>query len=89
RLLQNFPNPFNPETQIAFALPEPAFVTLGIYNTLGEEIRHLSEGMFGPGVHSFVWDGNDDHGNPVPSGVYIYRLSTGSQTQVRKMSLVR
>jgi hypothetical protein len=89
RLLQNFPNPFNPETQIAFALPEPAFVTLDIYNTLGEEIRHLSEGMFGPGVHSFVWDGNDDHGDPVPSGVYVYRLSTGSQTQVRKMSLVR
>jgi hypothetical protein len=89
KLLQNFPNPFNPETQIAFALSEPGFVTLAIYNTLGEEIRLLSEGTFGPGVHSFVWDGNDLHGNPVPSGVYIYRLSAGSKTQVRKMSLVR
>jgi len=89
RLLQNYPNPFNPETRLAFALPEPVYITLAIYNTLGEEIRLLSEGMFSAGVHSFIWDGNNAQGNPVPSGVYIYRLSAGSKTQVRKMSLVR
>jgi hypothetical protein len=89
RLLQNFPNPFNPETQIAFTLTEPGYVSLAIYNTLGEEIRLLTEGIFAPGAHSFVWDGNDARGNSVPSGVYIYRLNTGSTIQVRKMSLVR
>jgi hypothetical protein len=89
KLLQNYPNPFNPETQIAFTLADPAFVTLAIYNMLGEEIRLLTEGTFAPGVHSFVWDGNDLHGNPVPSGVYVYRLHAGAKIEVRKMSLVR
>ncbi len=88
-LLQNFPNPFNPETRVAFDLPEPSFVSVKIYNTLGEEVRTLAEGQFHAGVHSVVWDAEDNNGNPVPSGTYIYRLNAGSLTQVKKMSLLR
>ncbi|MCG3157352.1 MAG: hypothetical protein DKINENOH_03984 [bacterium] len=88
-LLPNFPNPFNPETEIRFALPEASFVVLKIFNTLGEEIRILVEAPLAPGTHSVHWDGTDRHGSLVVSGVYLCRLQAGGFSQVRKMSLVR
>jgi hypothetical protein len=88
-LLQNFPNPFNPETQIAFTIPQAFFVTVKIYNTLGEEIRNLVEGQYAAGVHTVIWDAKDDSGKPVTSGLYIYRLTAGNVTQVRTMNLLR
>ena len=88
-LLQNFPNPFNPETQIAFGLPEASFITVRIFNTMGEEVRTLVEGQFGAGVHSVIWDAKDDSGKQVTSGFYIYRLTAGHMTQVKTMNLLR
>ncbi len=93
-LLQNYPNPFNPGTTISYILPEPAAVTLKIYNVLGEEIATLADANFSSGPHQQDWDGTNSHGLHVGSGVYLYRLvakgiSGNTQTLTRKMVLVR
>ncbi|MCG3155065.1 MAG: hypothetical protein DKINENOH_01667 [bacterium] len=88
-LAQNYPNPFNPDTEIGFALPQAGQVTLKIYNMLGVEIRALIEARFEAGYHRVSWDGRDNSGQLVGSGVYLYRLHTGEIVQVRKMSLLR
>lgn len=86
---QNYPNPFNPETEIRFALPEAGSVVLKIFNTLGEEIRTLVDARFEAGYHRVRWDGKDNKGRPLASGVYLYQLRAGEFAQVRKMSLLR
>ncbi len=86
---QNFPNPFNPETEIRFALPQDSHVVVTIYNALGQGIRTLTNTRFAAGFHSVNWDGKDKNGNPVSSGVYIYQMQAGEFSQVRKMSLIR
>ena len=88
-LLQNYPNPFNPETQISFVLPEGGYATLRIYNTLGQEVRTLVDGILAGGVHTVRWDGNGDRGNSLPSGIYIYRMQAGDYVEIRKMTLMR
>ena len=88
-LLQNFPNPFNPETQIVFAVPDQRYVTLRIYSMLGAEVRTLVNGTVQAGFHQLVWDGKDSNGNPVVSGIYVYRLAAGDIVQTMRMSLVR
>ena len=77
-LHQNYPNPFNSTTEIRFTLPEACHVSLKILNVLGEEIWIMSDSYYETGHHSKQWNGVDKHGIPVPSGVYIYRLSVGS-----------
>ncbi|MFQ5604848.1 MAG: T9SS type A sorting domain-containing protein, partial [bacterium] len=86
---QNYPNPFNPETTIRFQLPEARHVVLKIFNTLGQEIRKLADRQYTAGYHSIRWDGNNENGNPVSSGVYLYQLQAGDFTQVKKMTLLR
>ncbi|GAB4371807.1 MAG: hypothetical protein Kow0042_14780 [Calditrichia bacterium] len=81
RLLQNYPNPFNPITIIGFDLPEDSNIKLEIYDITGRRIRILAEGRYPAGSHRVVWDGRDDAGNAAASGVYVYRLSTGSKLQ--------
>ena len=93
-LQQNYPNPFgrlpsNPETEIRFQLPRASHVVVKIFNTLGEEIRTLVDKQYEPGYHLIRWDGKDKNGNPIASGVYLYKLETGSFSEVKKMSLVR
>ena len=88
-LLQNYPNPFNPETEIYFQLPDANHVVVAIFNTRGQEIRRLVDGNYAAGYHSLRWDGMDNRGNPVSSGVYLYQLKTAAFSQVRKMSLMR
>lgn len=88
-LLPNFPNPFNPETVISYQLSVVGDVKLAIYNVLGELVRNLRQRREMPGLHAVRWDGRDDAGLPVSSGVYIYRLETGQQTASRKMILLR
>jgi len=88
-LLQNYPNPFNPETTIKFSIPVAGFARLEIYNLLGELVRTLFVGEMNPGEHSFVWDGKNDRGVVMPSGVYVYKLQAGSFTATRKMILLR
>ena len=88
-LYQNSPNPFNPETEIRFQLPETRHVILKIYNTLGHEIRTLMSRSFNAGYHSVRWDGKNNQGNPVSSGVYLYQIQVGRFNQIKKMSLLR
>lgn len=88
-LRQNFPNPFNPSTTIAFILPHPCLATLTIYNTLGREIRTLAANGYTAGTFSVTWDGKDRHGCPVPGGTYLYRLVAGDYIQTKKMTLIR
>ena len=88
-LSQNFPNPFNPATEIRFQLPEANLVVLTIYNALGQEIRKLVNREYQAGFHGVSWNGKNSNGNPVSSGVYLYKLQAGSFTQIKKMSLIR
>ncbi len=88
-LSQNAPNPFNPTTRIQFALPEAGNVHLTIHNTAGQVVRVLADGYNVAGRQSVVWDGRDESGHEVASGVYFYRLATSTNTMTRRMVLVR
>ena len=92
-LAQNFPNPFNPSTTIRFALSASIHGTvrceLSVYNTNGQKVRTLLHRGFKAGLHEILWDGRDDHGQRVSSGVYFYRLSAGSFTEIRKMVVTK
>ena len=90
QLEQNYPNPFNPNTTINFALPEQARVTLEVYNMLGQRVNTLVAGEeLTAGYHNVVWDGRNQAGNPVASGVYIYRIQAGDFTDVKKMMFLK
>ena len=88
-LYQNAPNPFNPVTRINFDLPEACHVRLAVYNTSGQCVRVLSEGASPAGRFDVVWNGRDENGRDLSSGVYIYRLSAGSRVFTKRMTLVR
>ncbi len=88
-LYSNYPNPFNPATTIEFSLPKAGFVTLVVYDITGQKISELVSGDKMAGVHSVVWNGNDDTGNEVSSGIYFYRLQAGEVTKTQAMTLVR
>jgi hypothetical protein len=88
-LYQNSPNPFGLTTRISFALPEESHVTLSIYNLEGKRVRMLVDEMLSEGVKAYEWDGRNDRGNPVSSGIYLYRLKAGKNVLTRKMLLVR
>jgi C1A family cysteine protease len=88
-LEQNVPNPFNPETAIAFGLPRAAEVDLGIYNIRGQRVRQLVDGWMPAGFHTELWDGRDVNGQLVSSGVYFYRLSTPEEVLTRRMTLIK
>ena len=85
----NYPNPFNPETQIRYGLPEDCQVQVMIVNLQGQAIRTLVDRRQSAGEYSTVWDGRDDGGQPVVSGIYLYRLQAGQFTASRKMLLLR
>jgi len=88
-LSQNFPNPFNPTTEIRFHLGEPMMVTLEIFDILGRKVRTLISDPFPAGEHRVVWDGKNNFGDRVSTGVYIYRLRAGSFVKTNKMLLLR
>lgn len=83
-LNQNYPNPFNPTTTISFQLPESGYTTLKVYNNLGEEVEELENSFKNSGNYSISFDASN-----LPSGVYFYKLQSGSFTQVNKMILLR
>ena len=90
QLLQNFPNPFNPETWIPFRLADESDVTIQIYNPMGQLVRRLSSGIMPAGDYSSQsqavhWDGRNSNGEPVSSGVYLYTISAGDFSATRKM----
>jgi hypothetical protein len=89
-LFQNYPNPFNPATLIQFNLERPERVNLEIFNILGQKVRTLLSGeVFAAGPYTFLWDGKDDRGSAVSSGLYVYRLKTPTYLQTKKMMLVK
>ena len=88
-LKQNFPNPFNPETKIIYDLAQGANVILEIYNLLGQRIVTLVNKHQGIGRYEVIWDGKNDLGENVPSGVYLYRMLARDEVFIRKMILTR
>ena len=89
-LLQNFPNPFNPDTTIGYELAESADVTLQIYNVVGQVVRTLMVAEpQSVGRYQVRWDGMDDRGTPVSSGIYFYQISAGKFQDVRKLMLLK
>ncbi len=88
-LLQNYPNPFNPSTSIQYNLPKQARVKLTVYNSLGQRIKTLVNGEQQPGLRNVVWNGTDNAGRTVASGIYLYRLEAGDFRQTRKMMLLK
>ena len=88
-LRPNFPNPFNPETVISFQVPEASYVTIKIYNAIGQKITALVQREYVAGLHSVTWNGGDSFGNPVSSGVYFCYMEAGGYTRTRMMTLVR
>jgi hypothetical protein len=89
RLSQNYPNPFNPRTHISYQLPQNGHVTLAVYNVMGQRVRELLDWEQTAGEHVVTWDGLDDAGRPVASGIYFYQLVTGEFVQTRKMLLLK
>jgi len=88
-LYENFPNPFNPQTTIAYQLPHNGLVRLTVYDILGRVVIRLIDQTQSAGYHEVVWYGLDKAENPVSSGIYFYRLQTGSYSRVHKMILSR
>ena len=90
-LSQNFPNPFNPQTQLHYQLPSDGLVELNIYNAAGQKVRTLVDGFQSSGLYIMRWDGRSDAGVPVASGSYIYRLEMpdAQLSQARAMTLLR
>jgi len=86
---QNYPNPFNPTTYFKYQLPANAYVTISIFNTNGQEIKRLVSEDMKAGYHVASWDGTNNAGENVASGLYIYQMKAGSFSAMNKMMLVR
>jgi len=88
-LLGNYPNPFNPSTNISFYLRSYDFVSLDIFNIKGQKIRTLLNQYMNSGVHDINWDGKDDKGKTISSGVYFYQLNTKELSETKKMIMIK
>ncbi|RPH02902.1 MAG: T9SS C-terminal target domain-containing protein, partial [bacterium TMED46] len=88
-LHQNYPNPFNPTTQIKYDLPEDALVNIFIYDVMGRSIRSLVNSRQTAGYRSIQWNANNDRGEPVSAGMYIYTIQAGEFRQTKKMVLLK
>ncbi|MBK6680219.1 MAG: T9SS type A sorting domain-containing protein [Ignavibacteriales bacterium] len=88
-LKQNYPNPFNPETKIEFDLAEASLVKLEIFDVNGEKVKTLVNGDLPSGIQSIRWDGSNNLGNRVPTGVYMYTLTSGGKSSTKKMIVLK
>ena len=88
-LSQNYPNPFNPSTKIEFTLAKSGFVTMRIYDILGRKVRTLVSENLPSGYKSVLWDGKNDRGEQIASGIYFYELKVGESTLSKKMILLK
>ena len=86
---QNHPNPFNSQTVLGFSLPRAAYVHLLVYNIAGQEVAQLVGGFREAGSYTLHWDGRTDAGDPLATGIYIYRLQTDRNILSRKLLLIR
>ena len=88
-LLQNYPNPFNARTEIKYTLPVGSDVKLEIYNLLGQKVVTLADEKQTAGYHSLIWDGTNESGQMVSSGMYLYKLTTNENISVKKMVMLK
>lgn len=88
-LLQNYPNPFNPVTTIGFYIPRRSYVSIVIYNLLGQQIKQVLNEDRPAGYHMVFWDGTDSRGLFVSTGIYLYRLRAGDYVETKKMLLLK
>ncbi len=88
-LYQNYPNPFNASTTISFVLADKSEIDLTVYDITGRLVRNIHSGIISPGEHSFIWDGRSNQGKQLSSGVYFYKLQTGSNQDYKKMILLK
>ena len=88
-LMGNFPNPFNPTTAIAFTLSNTENVEIDVFNVRGQLVRNLVNEVYDAGSYSVVWNGRDDAGNSVASGVYFYRMRAGEYVNIRRMMMLK
>ncbi len=86
---QNMPNPFNPNTVIVFAVPRPTEIRVEVFNVLGQKVKTLANEFSKAGYKRVEWDGTDDNGSSVASGVYLYRLTAGDFSETKKMLLLK
>jgi flagellar hook assembly protein FlgD len=90
--LTNFPNPFNPETTIEFTIPTDSKVEIKVFNIKGQKVKQLlsnSASQLSAGKHSITWDGTDSNNKPVSSGIYLYKISSGNESVMKKMLLLK
>ena len=88
-LYNNHPNPFNSETIIRFSLPSQEYIELHIYNINGQVVRDLVNNNLSGGLHSVRWDGKDNYGRVVASGIYLYRLKSSSEQITKRLMLIK
>ncbi|MFX0136390.1 MAG: FlgD immunoglobulin-like domain containing protein, partial [Candidatus Hodarchaeota archaeon] len=88
-LSQNYPNPFNSSTRINYQLPKKSHVKIQIFNTLGQEIKMLVDTEQSAGYYSLHWDGRNNNGIPVVSGIYIYKILSYNFNCTKKMIVIR
>ncbi|MDZ7764852.1 MAG: T9SS type A sorting domain-containing protein [Melioribacteraceae bacterium] len=88
-LSQNYPNPFNPSTTIKFTIPQSGFVSLKVYNILGQEVKTLLSKEINTGAYSVDWNGTNNYGDQLSSGVYFYRIEAGDFIESKKMLFIK
>ena len=89
KLDQNYPNPFNPSTTINYSIQEAGNVIIKIYDSLGKQVKLLVNEIKSPGEYTVIWDGGNDNGKKISSGVYFYQIQAGQFIQAKKMILLR
>ena len=89
RLNQNYPNPFNPTTNLSYELSADSYVTITVYDLLGNVVRNLVSESQSSGLKSVQWDATNEQGQSVAAGVYLYRIESGSFTNTKKMILLK
>ena len=89
QLMGNYPNPFNPETRISYTLNTPSQVSISVYNLKGQKVKQLLNAQMPSGSHSVLWDGTDEYGSPVASGMFFCKMKTDSYSDIKKMMLIK
>jgi len=88
-LSSNYPNPFNPSTHFSVQVAKESIVNLNVFNIIGQKVKTLHSGLLEAGIHNFTWDGRDEQGKEMETGVYLYILSSNGHKEIRKMTLLR
>ena len=88
-LHQNYPNPFNPTTEIQFDIPSATQINVSIFNLMGQKVKTLANKQAAPGYHIVQWDGTNEKGVSVSTGMYFYTLNTGNHSAMKKMLFLK